>query len=80
MDDIASEDQEELEVLAELVDIMGPGTETSTMGKSGMHEIQVKMELLFLIKFIFPLMFRILKCWTVMWYYCPKFNGLSGKR
>ena len=36
MDDIASEDQEELEVLAELVDIMGPGTETSTMGKSGM--------------------------------------------
>ena len=42
MDDIASEDQEELEVLAELVDIMGPGTETSTMGKSGMHEIQVK--------------------------------------
>ncbi|KAK3092231.1 hypothetical protein FSP39_000084 [Pinctada imbricata] len=30
----ASEDAEELEVLAELVDIMGPGTETSTIAKS----------------------------------------------
>lgn len=35
MDDIPPEEAEELEVMAELQELMGPGTEASTMARSG---------------------------------------------